>query len=193
MSFTSEILKEFNVTINIHKSYSLADMKKILSEIYNEHKKKTKEKEKEQKRQQKEKEKEQKRQQKEDEERNHNFRENYKRRQENFYKNFAEFQKEAEGEQENEEEYRKFEEEYKKRQEHFNKNFKGFQNEKNSKYYKILGLQPNATQEEVKKAFKKIALSCHPDKLVNEPEGKLKEEKIQRFKAATDAYKILTS
>ena len=34
----------------------------------------------------------------------------------------------------------------------------------NTKYYKLLGVSKEATQDEVKKAFRKIALKEHPDK-----------------------------
>jgi DnaJ homolog subfamily A member 2 len=34
----------------------------------------------------------------------------------------------------------------------------------NTKYYTLLGIKKDATQQEVKKAFMKIALKEHPDK-----------------------------
>jgi molecular chaperone DnaJ len=49
-------------------------------------------------------------------------------------------------------------------------------------YYKILGVEKNASQDEIKKAFRKKAHQYHPDK----PDGD--EEK---FKEANEAYQVL--
>ena len=53
-------------------------------------------------------------------------------------------------------------------------------------YYEVLGLQKGASQEEVKKAFRKMALKYHPDK---NPGDKDAEEK---FKEVNEAYSILS-
>ncbi|OGH89129.1 MAG: molecular chaperone DnaJ [Candidatus Magasanikbacteria bacterium RIFOXYD2_FULL_36_9] len=50
-------------------------------------------------------------------------------------------------------------------------------------YYKILGVEKNATADEVKKAFKKSAMQHHPDR----PGG---DEK--KFKEANEAYQVLS-
>src|SRR5919199_4568626 len=53
-------------------------------------------------------------------------------------------------------------------------------------YYEILGVSPEASSEEIKKAFRRLALQYHPD--VN-PGDKAAEEK---FKDISEAYEILS-
>lgn len=53
-------------------------------------------------------------------------------------------------------------------------------------YYKILGVERNATQEQIKAAYRKLALQYHPDR---NPGNKEAEEK---FKEATQAYEVLS-
>lgn len=52
-------------------------------------------------------------------------------------------------------------------------------------YYKILGLSPKATDEEIKAAFRRLALRYHPDK---NPGDSLAEEK---FRLISEAYSVL--
>lgn len=52
-------------------------------------------------------------------------------------------------------------------------------------YYKVLGVSKSATQEEVKKAFRKLAIKHHPDK---NPGDKKAEEK---FKEINEANEVL--
>ena len=52
-------------------------------------------------------------------------------------------------------------------------------------YYEILGVGKNATDEEIKKAFRKLALEFHPDR--NKSKGA--EDK---FKEINEAYQVLS-
>ena len=57
----------------------------------------------------------------------------------------------------------------------------------NEDYYKVLGVSKSATDEQIKKAFKKLAIKFHPDKNKNDPEGaKAKFQKI------ANAYEVLS-
>ena len=52
-------------------------------------------------------------------------------------------------------------------------------------YYEVLGLNKNASMEEIKKAFRKLAFEYHPDR------NKTKESE-QRFKTINEAYQVLS-
>ncbi|NXF02123.1 DNJB8 protein, partial [Smithornis capensis] len=54
-------------------------------------------------------------------------------------------------------------------------------------YYKVLGLQESASQDDIKKSYHKLALKWHPDK---NPRDKEKAEK--KFKEIVEAYEVLS-
>lgn len=58
-------------------------------------------------------------------------------------------------------------------------------------YYEVLGVSKDASEKEIKKAFRKLSLKYHPDK----QSGKTDEEKKdaeERFKEASEAYDVLS-
>lgn len=54
-------------------------------------------------------------------------------------------------------------------------------------YYKILGLNKNATETEIKKAYRKLARKYHPDLNPNDKEAE------QKFKAVNEANEVLSN
>ncbi|EGR31789.1 hypothetical protein IMG5_101980, partial [Ichthyophthirius multifiliis] len=58
---------------------------------------------------------------------------------------------------------------------------------KKKDYYKILGVERNASDQEIKKAYRKLALKWHPDK---NPENKEEADKI--FRDINEAFQVLS-
>ena len=56
------------------------------------------------------------------------------------------------------------------------------------KYYQILELENNASLDDIKKAYRKLAIKYHPDK---NPDNK--EHAEEKFKEISQAYEILTN
>jgi len=54
-------------------------------------------------------------------------------------------------------------------------------------YYQVLGLKRGASEEQIKKAFKKMAIKFHPDKNKDDPEGAKK-----KFQTIANAYETLS-
>lgn len=53
-------------------------------------------------------------------------------------------------------------------------------------YYSILGIDRNATKEEIKKAYRKLALLHHPDKNPDDPNSS------EKFNSISEAYEVLS-
>jgi curved DNA-binding protein CbpA len=54
-------------------------------------------------------------------------------------------------------------------------------------YYEVLGVSKEATPEEIRKAYKKLAIKWHPDKHVDD-----KKEAEEKFKEIAEAYSVLS-
>ena len=52
-------------------------------------------------------------------------------------------------------------------------------------YYKILGVERNASEEEIRKAYRKLAMQYHPDRNPNDQQAE------ERFKEINEAYQVL--
>ena len=52
-------------------------------------------------------------------------------------------------------------------------------------YYKVMGLGRAATAEEIKQAYRKLAMEVHPDRNVDKPECE------ERLKEINEAYSVL--
>ncbi|XP_030765296.1 dnaJ homolog subfamily C member 7 [Sitophilus oryzae] len=62
---------------------------------------------------------------------------------------------------------------------------------KRKDYYKILGVERNANEDEIKRAYKKRALVHHPDRHANATDAEKKEQE-KKFKEIGEAYGILS-
>lgn len=54
-------------------------------------------------------------------------------------------------------------------------------------YYEVLGIDRNASQDEIKKAYRKLAMEFHPDRNSGNKEAE------EKFKEAAEAYEILSN
>ncbi len=53
-------------------------------------------------------------------------------------------------------------------------------------YYAALGLDKEASETDIKKAYRKLAMTCHPDKNPDDPNAK------EKFQAISEAYSVLS-
>ena len=53
-------------------------------------------------------------------------------------------------------------------------------------YYEVLGIQKGASDDEIKRAFRKLAIKYHPDKNQGDKEAE------QKFKEINEAYQVLS-
>ncbi|MEJ2427599.1 MAG: DnaJ domain-containing protein [Deltaproteobacteria bacterium] len=54
-------------------------------------------------------------------------------------------------------------------------------------YYKILGINRHANEQEIKKAYRSLVLVCHPDRNPGDREAE------EKFKEITEAYEVLSN
>jgi hypothetical protein len=57
-------------------------------------------------------------------------------------------------------------------------------------YYSVLGVSSNATDAEIKKAYRKLAMECHPDRCANSSED-IRKHANDRFREVNMAYEAV--
>jgi molecular chaperone DnaJ len=59
-------------------------------------------------------------------------------------------------------------------------------------YYEVLGVEKNASDDELKKAYRKMAIKYHPDRQQGKSDAEKKEAE-EKFKEAAEAYDVLSN
>ena len=54
-------------------------------------------------------------------------------------------------------------------------------------YYNVLGVDKTASEDEIKKSYRKMAMKWHPDRNPDNPDAEVK------FKEAAEAYDVLST
>lgn len=62
---------------------------------------------------------------------------------------------------------------------------------KEQDYYELLGVDKSASTDDIKKAYRKLAIKWHPDKFANKPEDEKKDAE-EKFKQIAEAYSVLS-
>lgn len=58
-------------------------------------------------------------------------------------------------------------------------------------YYEVLGVSKNATDDEIKRSFRKLSLKWHPDRQSGKTESE-KAEALKKFQEIAEAYEVLS-
>lgn len=60
-------------------------------------------------------------------------------------------------------------------------------------YYELLKVAPQATHDEIREAFHRMAMSMHPDRYQNFGDEELREQMYAIYKRVTEGYRVLTN